>query len=69
MAKLADTVDLTPAELRVAAYAAEAASTREIAACLGLSENTVKTHLKSVYLKTQTSSRAELVRLVLRSAR
>ena len=52
----------------MAALAAVAASTRDIAARLGLSENTVKTHLKAVYLKTDARSRAGLVRLALAQA-
>lgn len=65
VARLASAFGLTPSEVRVAALAAAAASTREISACLGSSENTVKTHLKMIYLKTGTSRRAEFVRLVL----
>ena len=68
MVELGASVGLTPAEARVTACAAEAASVRQIAECLGLSENTIKTHLKAVYLKTETGSRAELVRWVLQRA-
>jgi DNA-binding CsgD family transcriptional regulator len=65
VATMAAAFGLSAAEARVAALAAAAASTREIAERLGLSENTVKTHLKTVYLKTGARSRAELVRLAL----
>jgi DNA-binding CsgD family transcriptional regulator/PAS domain-containing protein len=65
---LAAAFDLSAAEARVATLAAAAVPTREIAARLGLSENTVKTHLKTVYLKTGARSRAGFVRLALAQA-
>lgn len=40
---------------------------REIALESGISENTVKTHLKSIFSKYAVSSRAELISLLLRS--
>jgi DNA-binding CsgD family transcriptional regulator/PAS domain-containing protein len=56
---------LSPAEARIAALAARARRPAQIADALGLSENTVKTHLKSVYEKLDVRSLAELVRIVL----
>lgn len=53
---------LTATEARIAVLAAAATSVDEIAARLGVSRNTVKTHLKWVYLKTGVRSQAELVR-------
>ena len=57
--------DLTPAEARIAALAARAMRPAEIAEALGVSENTVKSQLKSVYAKLGVRSLAELVRTVL----
>jgi DNA-binding CsgD family transcriptional regulator len=60
---LASTFDLTQAEGRVAALAASIDSVTSIATRLGLSNNTVKTHLKAVYQKSGARSRADLIRL------
>ncbi len=57
--------DLTPAEARVARVAIEIDSVNEIAAQLSISVNTVKTHLKSIYAKTEATSRSQFVRRVL----
>ena len=65
---IAASFGVTPAEARVAALVATAAPTREIADRLGLSENTVKTHLKAVFLKTGARNRADLMRLMLGAA-
>ena len=65
---IAASFGLTPAEARVAALVATAAPTREVADRLGLSENTVKTHLKAVFLKTGARNRADLMRLMLGAA-
>jgi DNA-binding CsgD family transcriptional regulator/PAS domain-containing protein len=55
---------LTDAEARVMQIAGSGTPTREIAATLGKSYETVRTHLKSVYRKTGVASQAELSRLV-----
>jgi DNA-binding CsgD family transcriptional regulator len=55
-----DLAPLTPAELRVAAAAAQGATTREVAAQLSLSPRTVEHHLGSIYAKLDLRSRAEL---------
>ena len=57
--------ELTPAEARVAAHAAAAVPVAAIASRLGLSPNTVKTHLKTIYLKAGVQNRSDLVRLAL----
>ncbi len=65
---LASLFGLTPAEGSVAQCAARAHSPTEIAELLGMSRNTVKSHLKSIYSKLDVHSQAELVlRLVARS--
>jgi DNA-binding CsgD family transcriptional regulator len=51
---------LTPQELRVARLLAEGRTTKEAAAALFLSPKTVEYHLRHVYLKLGTGSRAEL---------
>lgn len=56
---------LTPAEARVAALSARALRPAEIAAAIGISVNTVKTHLKVVHARIGVRSQAELVRTIL----
>jgi DNA-binding CsgD family transcriptional regulator/PAS domain-containing protein len=56
---------LSPAELRVLAAVVEAGgSVPDIAEVLGVSEPTVKTHLRRLFDKTGTGRQADLVRLV-----
>jgi DNA-binding CsgD family transcriptional regulator len=57
--------DLTPAEARVAALIAWSRSRAAVAEQLGISENTVKSHLKVIHDKLGIRTRAELVRHVL----
>lgn len=54
---------LTPAEYRVAALIAQGKSVPQAAAELGVSRNTLKTQLKSIFTKTGTHRQGELVRL------
>jgi len=58
---------LTPAEHRVAAAVARGLSNAGVAAELSLSEHTVASHLKHIYLKLDLTSRVTLATLVLRS--
>lgn len=53
---------LTPAEQRVARLLLSGLSKKLIAAKLGISENTVKVHVRNIYNKLGVSSRAELLR-------
>lgn len=53
--------ELTVGEKRVLVLLAGGATNREIAAAAGISENTVKFHLKNVYGKLGVSSRAAAV--------
>lgn len=62
---LANLYALTPAEVRVAELLASGASVGEIAAQLGVSISTVRTHLKRTYAKTETRGQADLVRRIL----
>jgi DNA-binding CsgD family transcriptional regulator len=58
-------LDLTAAECRVAAEAAEGSTPAEIAGQLGLSVHTVRSHLKRMFLKAGVHSQAGLVRALL----
>ncbi|WP_181706100.1 helix-turn-helix transcriptional regulator [Chthonobacter rhizosphaerae] len=55
---------LTPAQARMASLIGQGLSPAEIAASLGVSENTVRTTLKAIYAKLGVKRQAELVRLV-----
>lgn len=55
---------LTPAEARVAASLAHGSSAVDAAEALGVSVNTVKTHLRRVFEKTGVSRQAELASLL-----
>jgi DNA-binding CsgD family transcriptional regulator len=59
---------LTPAEAKVAALIARGSSARQAADDLGLSYNTLKTHLKRIFEKTGTRSQGELIRLLVAGA-
>lgn len=54
--------NLTASELRVARMAAEGMTNREIAQALFLTENTIETHLRSVFRKLDIHSRSQLAR-------
>jgi DNA-binding CsgD family transcriptional regulator len=56
--------DLTQAELRVAMQILAGRSVRRAADRLGLSPETVKTHLRAIYRKTETGGQAEFVATV-----
>ena len=62
---VADVLDLTPAESRVAVSLAAGNSVRDIAEETGRQENSVRFLLKSIYRKQHISRQADLVRLVL----
>ena len=54
---------LTPSELRVLLAVVQVGGVMGVADALGISENTVKTHLKRLYAKTGTNRQADLVKL------
>jgi DNA-binding CsgD family transcriptional regulator len=56
--------DLTPSELRVLLAVYDTAGVSDIAATLGISEATAKTHLGKLFTKTGTKRQADLVKLV-----
>jgi DNA-binding CsgD family transcriptional regulator len=59
-----DAYGLTQAEARVAVAASSGSTVFESATQLGLSPNTIKTHLRKVFAKTGISRQTELVRLM-----
>ncbi len=56
---------LTAAESQLVAALLKTGSASAAAQHLGLSENTIKTHLRSVFSKTGVHRQAELIQLVL----
>lgn len=62
--RLAPRADLTPAQRDVAGYAAVGATNPEIARHLGISPETVKTHIKNIYNRLGIGSRLELSQLL-----
>lgn len=62
---LASLYGLTPAEARLAARLARGMSPAQAAGALGLTVNTVRTHLKRIFSKTETRRQSDLVRLLL----
>ncbi len=56
---------LTPTEARVAAAVVQGAGGQSAARELGMSVNTLRRHLKSVFIKTQVERQSELVRVLL----
>ena len=61
---IARAYQLTPTELRTLLAAVEIGGVSEIAEALGISETTVKFHLRSVYAKTGSHRQSDLVKLV-----
>ena len=61
---LAQHYELTPAELRVLVAIVEVGGVPEVAPVLGISETTVKTHLRHLFEKTGTNRQSDLVRVV-----
>lgn len=64
VALIMDAYGLTQAEARVALAASSGKTVSETAIELGLSPNTVKTHLRKVFTKTDTNRQAELAGLM-----
>ena len=67
LARLRDTLGLSQAELEVLTALAKNHSLAEIADLRGRSLNTVRTQVKSLLAKTETSSQSDLMRLALTS--
>lgn len=62
--KVSDIFELTAAERTIAEQVLGGASIRDIQAASGVTENTVRTHLKSIYRKTSAHNQADLIRLL-----
>jgi DNA-binding CsgD family transcriptional regulator/PAS domain-containing protein len=60
---LAHSYGLTPRELTVLMTVVESGGVPETSTILGLSENTVRTHLQSIYRKTGTKRQSQLAKL------
>ena len=65
---LAVAFGLTPGEKRLAGLVAGGLGLKEAAEMLGITRNTVRTHMKRVYAKTGVHSQADLVRLLSRGS-
>ncbi len=63
-ALVAATLDLSPAQCRVAVLVAEGRSVRDIAEVIGRSENTVRWHIRRIFEKLDISRLSQLVQLV-----
>lgn len=59
--KAIKSLGLTPRECEILDHLAKGASNKEIARDLGVSPNTVKTHVASLYLKLEVSGRGKAV--------
>lgn len=59
--------DLTPAEARIAGLIAEGRSLKEAGEMLGITQDTVRTHLKRIFAKTHTNRQADLTTMILNS--
>ncbi len=64
-AGMRDRYRLTMAELRVLSLMIDGGSVKSVSNDLGLSENTIKSHLKSLFAKTDTNRQQDLIRVVL----
>lgn len=60
---------LTPAEGRVASMLALGKNLQDIGAAIGVSDPTLRTHLRNIFSKTGTRRQAELVAIALRGSR
>ena len=58
---------LTPAEARIAGLIAEGRSLKEAGQKLGITQDTVRTHLKRIFAKTHTNRQTDLTTLILNS--
>lgn len=65
---LGTTYNLTEAETRVAGAVADGKTSLDAAEMLGISENTIRSHLKRIFAKTGVTRQAELISLMNRLA-
>jgi DNA-binding CsgD family transcriptional regulator len=67
-AYLRATCGLTPAECRVALLLSDGHAPRVIAEMIGVTENTVRSQIKSIFSKTGVRRQSELIRFFLHNA-
>ena len=65
VARLVEIFGLTQAQARVAREFSIGGSYKEVARRLGVSVETVRSHIKDIYPKTRVNRQADLVRLIL----
>ena len=58
--------ELTPRETQVLTHVATGAANRDVATTLGIAEETVKAHMKSILAKLQANDRTHAVAIALR---
>jgi DNA-binding CsgD family transcriptional regulator len=63
-AAFAKLYNLTPTEMRVCFELTQGVSPPDLAEILGVSANTIKTHLKHIFAKTGVTRQSELIRLI-----
>lgn len=68
LSAMADIYQLTPKEIRIVKHIARGASPKEISQQQHVSYNTVRSQLKSIYLKMDVKTQSELANLVLAGA-
>jgi DNA-binding NarL/FixJ family response regulator len=66
MAGHADDDELTPRETQVLTHVARGEANRDVAGALGIAEETVKAHMKSILAKLQANDRTHAVAIALR---
>jgi DNA-binding NarL/FixJ family response regulator len=66
MAGHADDDELTPRETQVLTHVARGEANRDVATALGIAEETVKAHMKSILAKLQANDRTHAVAIALR---
>jgi DNA-binding CsgD family transcriptional regulator len=64
LSSVAECYGLTPAETRTLQQFVEGSTVAGVSQALAVSENTVKTHLQSIFTKTRSSRQQQLIKLV-----
>ncbi len=59
--KAIEALGLTPRELEILGHLAKGESNKEIARSLGISPNTIKTHIANLYMKLEVTGRGKAV--------
>jgi DNA-binding CsgD family transcriptional regulator len=64
LGRLREAFGLTPTEAKISLSLASGEDLRRTAEQLDISTNTARTHLKHIFIKTETSRQSELVKLL-----